>query len=323
MESLDTLVESSDLAGLSRFVDLAANTGEWETLVDVVERCGEAVRRGKQVWAVAQYAEYRLALDAPPAYAGGVVGDGRAGFALGPLWEVAASRHSWRDLAPHLGAPASRALAAHERLLRGDDVSNADIDPTVLALPLDVGSWEPTYPLAVYRGDGADFPHPGMPEMTWIDLPQAPAGASAEDPVCDALLELVRPWWEESSGRAVTVTVAGSGLEAIRALGPRRVRAARTDLGSALAAMAWAGASGGAFGRRRGAPIGRLGAWWVLAEVLGYDEPPQNTSWGEEGEELTWWLWDPGEQIGGWGLHLAVHDESVGTSWALSSVDMR
>ena len=35
----------------------------------------------------------------------------------------------------------------------------------------------------------------------------------------------------------------------------------------ALAWLAWAGASGGAHGRRRGNAIGRFGAWWVLAAL--------------------------------------------------------
>jgi hypothetical protein len=29
--------------------------------------------------------------------------------------------------------------------------------------------------------------------------------------------------------------------------------------------MGWTAASGGAFGRRRGAAAGRFGAWWALA----------------------------------------------------------
>ena len=39
-------------------------------------------------------------------------------------------------------------------------------------------------------------------------------------------------------------------------------------LAEALAWLAWAGASGGAHGRRRGAALGRFGALWVLAAVL-------------------------------------------------------
>lgn len=322
MDPLGELIESSDLAGLIGHVDRCAAAADWECLVDVIDQCGEAVTRGKQVWAVAQYAEYRLALDAPAHHAGAVVGDGRAGFALGPLWEVAASRHTWAELSPHLGAPTSRALAAHERVLRGDTIEPDAVPDRPLELPLRLEPWEPSYPLAVYRRDGADFPEPEAPRLDWVDLPE-PGERLDEDAVSEALMELVRPWWEESSGRAVVVVADGGALAAVRSLGPRRARVARVTLAEALAAMAWAGASGGAFGRRRGSPVGRAGAWWVLSEALGYDEPPDEPGWGVEGSELEWWLWDPGDQIGGWAIHIAIHDLSVGTSWALSAVDMR
>jgi hypothetical protein len=322
MDMLDELVESSDLAGLTRHVDRCAAAADWECLVDVIDRCADAVTRGKQVWAVAQYAEYRLALEAPPQYAGAVVGDDRSGHTLGPLWEVAASRLAWRDLAPHLGAPTSRTLAGHERVLRGDRVDEGSLDARPLDLPLRLLDWEPSYPLAVYRRDGADFPQPVPPPLGWTDLPEG--GTRLEgDAVCESLMELIRPWWEESSGRAVVVGIEGEPLQAIRMLGPRRARVAEVAAGTAMAAMAWAGASGGAYGRRRGGPVGRAGAWWVVSALLGYDEPPDDPEWGREATELEWWLWDPGDQVGGWSIHLAVGDRSVGTSWALSGVDMR
>ena len=63
------------------------------------------------------------------------------------------------------------------------------------------------------------------------------------------------------------VTVAGTAAGAIRALGPRRVGMAALEPAQALAAMAWVGAGGGAYGRRRGGPVGRLNAWWVVAAL--------------------------------------------------------
>ena len=321
-DRLATLIESSDLAGLVRLVDAEARDRRWEALVDIAERCREAVERGKQVWAIAHYAEYRLALEAPAAYAGAVVGDGGAGLSLGPLWEVAATTHTWDDLEPHLGAPASRALVAHERVLHGEAVDPSTIDPRVVDLPLSVMSWEPAYATAVYRVDGADFPQNPGPSLEWVTLP--PSGRPAEeDDAVHALLDLVRPWSDESSGRAVAVAVEGNALEAVAALGPRRARVSEATLEQALAAMAWAGASGGAFGRRRGGPVGRSGAWWVLTALLGYDEPPTEREWGTEGRDLEWVLWDPGDQVGGWSLHLAIADPDDGLAWAMSAVDMR
>ena len=87
--------------------------------------------------------------------------------------------------------------------------------------------------------------------------------------------------------------------------------------------MAWAGASGGAFGRRRGTPVGRAGAWWVLAELLGYEELPANPDDLEEAADLEWYRWDPGDRVGGWSFHMAVADPDDGLAWVVSAVDMR
>jgi len=321
MDRLVEMIEASDLAALTRHVDATAVGGDWEALVDIVERCTEAVSRGKQVWAVAQYAEYRLALEAPAAYAGSVVGDDRGGSALGPLWEVAAATHTWEELEPHLGAPTSRALAAHERVVRGDAITSAAIDDRILELPLRLLDWEPQYPLAEYRADGADFPL-AVPSLEWVELPDAGRRVERDD-VTEAMLDLVKPWWDESSGHAVAAAVAGDVVDAIRSLGPRRARVARVTPGEALAAMAWAGASGGAYGRRRGTPVGRAGVWWILGSLLGYEEPPDDPTWGREAAELEWWVWDPGDRVGGWSLHIGVHDPEDGLAFVLSAVDMR
>jgi len=42
----------------------------------------------------------------------------------------------------------------------------------------------------------------------------------------------------------------------------------------------------------------------------------------EEASELRWVLWDPGDAVGGWALHLAVEDPQDGMAWAISAVDM-
>ena len=157
--------------------------------------------------------------------------------------------------------------------------------------------------------------------MTWTELPD-PAEPDDEDAVTDALMDLVKPWWEDSLGKAEVVTVTGTVEQAIRSLGPHRVRLADVDLRTALAAMAWAGASGGGHGRRRGTPTGRAGAWWVMLEALGHDEVPEDlASVGDEAEELRWVLWDPGDRIGGWNLHIGIEDRDDGIAWVLSAVD--
>ena len=321
-DALTPLIEGSDLAGLLRHIDGICERREWDELVELRDRCEEAVERGKQVWAVAQFAEYRLALLAPAPYAASVVADGKGRFALGPLWEVAAARHSWDELSPLVEAPTVRAMIGHERSIRGDEVEETEIDPHVLGIPVSVQSWEPEYPVADYRDDRAVFPDDIHElEMPWVDLPD-PAEPQTEDHLCDVMLDAVKPWWEDSQGKAEVITVDGTVEEAIRALGPHRVRLLDVTPAQAMEAIAWAGASGGAHGRRRGTPTGRAAAWWVLLEALGYDDVPDDvTSLGDEAAELRWVLWDPGDRIGGWGLHLGIEDPEDGAAWVLSAVD--
>lgn len=321
-DSLAPLIEGSDLAGLIRAIDGICSRREWDELVDLRDRCEEAVTRGKQVWAVSQFAEYRLALEAPAELAAGVMTDGRGRFSLGPLWEVAASSHSWSDLEPHLDVPTIRALSAHERSIQGDQVDEAAADPSILEIPVTIQPWEPTYPTAKYVSDRATFPDEIFDiEMTWTDLGE-PIERQPDDEVSNVLMELVKPWWEDSLGKAEVATVDGTIEDAIRTLGPHRVRMAEVSLQTALEAMAWAGASGGGHGRRRGTPVGRAGAWWVLLELLGYDEVPEEVSLlGEEASDLRWVLWDPGDRVGGWNLHIGVEDPIDGAAWVLSAVD--
>ncbi len=321
--SLGELIEASDLAGLSRFIDGACSSRDWNLLEEVRDRCDEAVERGKQLWGISQYAEYRLALDAPASFAAKVLTDGRGRFTLGPLWEVAASTHTWEDLAPHLTIPTTRAMAAHERSIRGDVVPDDDYDRDILSIPASLQPWEPEYPVAEYRPDRATFPEDGhLIPMEWIGLPKAPPSTLDDDGVSDALLDLVRPWWDDSLGKAETAIVEGSIEQAIATLGLHRVRFAETDLGTAMAAMTWAGASGGGHGRRRGTPTGRAGAWWVLLEALEYDAVPDDPSvLGEEASALRWVLWEPGEHISGWNLHIGIEDPEDGLAWILAAVD--
>jgi len=319
---LKDLIESSDLSGLTKYVDSVCSRHGWDELINVRDRCNEAVKRGKQLWGVAQYAEYRMALEAPPEVAASVISDGRGRFALGPLWEVAASTHTWDELREHVLVPTVRAMTAHERSIRGETIDESEIDSQILGIPSKIQAWEPRYPVAEYRSDRAAFPDDIFDiKMQWIELPDR-ADVLRDDAVCDVLGDVVKAWWEDSLGKAEVVTVDGTIEQAIRTLGPHRIRAVEVDLKTAMEALVWAGASGGAHGRRRGTPAGRAAAWWVLLEVLGYDEPPEDLAQvGEEGADLRWLLWDPGDRIGGWNLHLGIEDPEDGIAWVVSAVD--
>jgi len=320
-ETLSTLIESSDLDGLVRFIDGLATRRDWDGIEETRDRCREAVERGKQVWGPAEYAEYRLALDAPADRAAAVIGDGKGRYGPGPLWEVAASTHTWEELSPLLETPTVRAMVAHERAIRGDEVDAGQIDGRILEIEPTPRRWEPSYPVAVYRSDGVDFPEGERTPLAWEDLGRA-GDQLAEDTGVDALLELVKPWWDESSGHADAVHVSGDARSAIRTMGLHRARIAEVSPQEAMVAMVWAASSGGAYASRRGTPRARALAWWAVAQLLGYDELPEDPDALSEFDELNWYLWDPGDQVGGWSLYLAVEDPKDEVAWAISAVDM-
>jgi hypothetical protein len=90
-----------------------------------------------------------------------------------------------------------------------------------------------------------------------------------------------------------------------------------------LAWLGWAGASGGAHGRRRGAAAGRFNAWWVVAALGGVvdDWPIEPGEISAIAAELDWFWWDAYEPATGWQLNLAVRDRADGLAWALAARD--
>jgi len=314
-------IGGGDLDELVRLVDGLCSSREWSEVVRLRDRCRHALERGLQLWPAAEYAEYRLALEAPGPFAGPVVREGAGRFALGPLWEVAGSTHPWEELAPYIPDSPSRAMAAHERVIRGEDLTaEADVDPSVLELPLCLETWEPAYPPAAYRHDKADFPTPPFPELTRVVLPEAGEEIEDEESV-EALFDLGRVWMEQSNGACAAVAVEGGETGAIAALDPGPVRMARVDAATAFAWMAWAGANGGAYGRRRGTPAGRFSAWWAGAALCGLEWPPDPTSLGEAVARLEWHLWEPPGSVNGWSLHLAAAHPEEGIAWAVAATD--
>jgi hypothetical protein len=317
-------VGRGDIDELLRLVEQLATARDWGGLADLRTRCDRAYEdTGRQLWPIAANAAYRLALDAPAQWAATVLVDDGDRFTLGPLPEVAAQGHTWSELAPHLAPGAAAVLTAHERVLRGEDLAGAQVaGPAVLELPLHLERWEPVYALAHYRSDAADFDSPPAPRTRAVELPDRPATLPADEGAV-ALLDLTRTWAESSNGRADVALAEGSALDAIAALGPPRARVVEVDGAAALAWMAWAGASGGAHGRRPGAAAGRFAAWWALAAVAGLldDWPPDADALARELERLRWLLWDAAEPVTGWALHLAVEDQQRGRAWAVAAVD--
>jgi hypothetical protein len=308
-------IEHSDTDELLRVVDGLCETAAWDELVELKSRCREAVGRGKQLWGVEEHIRYRLTLEAPGKWAGPAVSEGEARFSLGPLSEVAASTKTWEELAEYLEDGPSKWVTAAERVIRGETETAPIAD-----LPNHLQEWEPTYPVAVYHSDRVDAPSPDAPGVEEITLPSR--STPIDDPQSEgALFDLVQPWVTESNGHCETSAVEGTALAAIRALGLTRARVGLLSPDDTLRWMAWAGASGGAHGRRRGAAAGRYGAWWVIATLCDLDWPPDPNEVGRALSGLTFRWFDDGSPGTGWELRLAIEDAGSGLSWAIAAVD--
>jgi hypothetical protein len=320
-EPLADVVERADLDELVRLVDGLCAARDWDALSDLRIRCHRAVERGRQLWPAAAHAEYRLALEAPAPWAGAVLVEGAGRFAPGPLPEVAASTHSWVELEPHVPAGPAAALTAHERAVRGEDVTaRPPAGPTVTDLPLRKAGWEPDYLVAIYRADGADFPGPEPLALAPFDLrPPPPARVDA---AANALTDVVSVWTVASEGRAKAVAVHGDAAGAIAALQAGPVSIAAIDPAEAFRRLAWAGASGGAHGRRPGAAAGRFAAWWAVAAIAGLAGtwPVDAELVGSALHSHRWFAWDASDRTGGWVLRIAVESDT-GASWALDALD--
>jgi len=317
--SIKETVDGGDLDALIRLVDGLCSSRDWDGVVEVRDRCRHALERGLQLWPAAEFAEYRLALEAPGSYAGAVLVEGAGRFALGPLWEVAAGRHTWAELSPHIPDGPARALCAHERVVRGEDLRDDEsIDHGVLDLPLRLQAWESEYPPAEYQSSKAAFPTPATPALVPVALPAAGAVID-DDEVTEALVALAAPWLEHSNGEVAAVAVTGTAEAAIAATGRSEALVAVVDAPTALATMAWTGASGGAYGRRRGTPMGRFGAWWAAAAISGVEWPPDPEGFADAIGAVRWMLWEPVGTPPGWSGSIAA--ERDGRAWALLAVD--
>ena len=323
-DELDTLIHRADLDGLVRLVDELTASGDWARLRRLRDAARHALGTGRQLWPAATLAEYRLALLAPAEWAAGVLDESSGRFTIGPLTEVVAQQHTWAELAPLLEPGPRAAVVAHERVLRGEAIEGSSVGelPNTLDLPYELAPWEPRYALANDRADGAEFPAPDLPAgLAELALPADVDGALVDDELVElAVRQLVEPWTASSDGRADLVAVEGDLATAVRALGITSARAVELAPVDALSWLAWAGASGGAHGRRRGAAAGRFGALWLVA-ALGdiLDEWPEAI--GDTVAGLRWWWWDAHEPVTGWQLQLAVEDPAEGVAWAISARD--
>ena len=310
---------------LIQAVEGLSSSRDWSLMFELRDLAREARSTGRQLWPIATLCEYRLALRAPAVWVGRVLADHTGQSPFGPLTEVAAQQHTWLELCDVIPPGPDAAFIAYERMMRGDldPILDERADPNVLELPFRLWDWEPRYMLAQYTDNGAEFPAPPTPAPdTEVALP--PPAESVGDPhTVEAFRELVTPWTAASNGRCDIVTVEGDHLSAIATLGVSRARVRQIEPEQAMALMGWAGASGGAHGRRRGAAYGRFAAWWAAASVAGLAEewPISASEMGDVVRFLRWYVWDAYEPATGWHLRLAVHDREEELGMAIAAVD--
>ena len=315
--------ESAEVDDAVRQVERLCEQRAWSELLTFRDRCRRAYEEtGRQLWPAATLAEYRLALEAPGELAAAVLVEGTGHLGLGPLSEVAAQSHTWDELAPHVTPGPVAWLTAHERVVRGDDLRDAEVGPA-LEVPLALAEWEPEYLVPVYKPSEVESADPEV--VTVVAQPVATGAIPADDPdTVGALRGLAERWVVESNAEVSASAVHGGVAEAIGALcADPVVWSAEVDATEALRRMAWAAAAGGAHGRRRGAAAGRFEALWATAAITGLldDWPVPLDELGEAASELRWFVWQPDGPSLGWSLHLAVEDPAEGLAWAVSAVD--
>lgn len=309
---------------LLRVIDGLCARARWEELLDLAERCEAAVERGKQLWPIAAHVDYRLALEAPADYAAEALESPLVRFHLGPLSEVVASTHTWKEMADLIPAPHHAAYVAQERVLRGE-VIEGDLRAhlEILELPLRLMQWEPTYALAHYRSNHVEVAEAWQPRTPLVATELDDDGDELDEPeIAGALLDLVQPWTAESNGAAQAAVLEGTARQAASSLTFGKLRMGPLEPAEALQRMAWAGASGGAHGRRRGAALGRSLGWHTVALLADLSWPSSPDELRSGMERLRWWYWDEGAPEEGWILRLAVEDPDNGWAAAIAATDV-
>ena len=321
---LDALVDRADLDEITRRIDAMCASRDWADLSSLRDKAAAAVRTGRQTWPCATLANYRLALHAPAHLAAASLQHPTSTFSIGPLTEVIAQNHTWDELAAHIDDAPLKGFVAYERAMRGDTIDNDPELRAVLDIPVAPAAWEPAYELPVYDDNGVDVPTPQLNLAAWSDVSCTKA-TSDDDPDIEAAIRAVfEAWTTQSNGRVSFSAVSGGVDSALGALGLTHARACPLEPSQVMSLVAWAGASGGAYGRRRGGAQGRFGAWWfatAMADALDEWPLPQGTLRAEM-EELQWFAWTTDEPSQGWQLQMAVWDPFNDMAWAFSARDM-
>ena len=231
LSDFNQLIDRSDLDGLVRTVDDLCSSRDWSSLLQLRNSCRLATASGKQLWPASTLAEYRLALLAPAHIAAQVLEEGSGRFTLGPLTEVIAQNHQWSDLQHELPPSPIASFVAHECAMRGQHIENSADVFDALETPLELQSWEPTYELAVYRDNSAEFPSPELPPTSATRVVTAATSSESttvqDNAVVDAVHQLVGAWTTSSNGTLQVVAARGDESHALASLGITRQHCAR------------------------------------------------------------------------------------------------
>lgn len=322
-ESQYDLINRADLDGLIRLIDDYCETRSWHDLLGLRDACKAAAANGRQVWPASTLAEYRLALLAPAEIAVQVVDEEAGRFTMGPLTEVIAQNHQWSELSELLEPSPTSTYIAYECAIRGQKV-DSELFPA-LESPCTLLSIEANYALAEYHDNEAKFPTPAIPEMGSAISVSVSTATIIQDPdSLTALHQLADAWTTQSNGELRISCVEGSVLDALGALSIHKARLSLLTSDEALAWLTWAGASGGAHGRRRGNALGRDAAWWSVASLTGQTShwPLSNDAFETAANSLQWFWWDANEPTTGWNVQLGVHHAERNRSWAFMLTDM-
>ncbi|MFJ8041864.1 hypothetical protein ACIRBX_15335 [Kitasatospora sp. NPDC096147] len=231
----------------------------------------------------------------------------------GPLWEVLATRHTWRRLAPLLGPEPVRRLVRHTRILLGEQLGPA-AEPDPEGVPPALEPWE----LAARQPDALvrEYLPKGGARRALLTLP---AGLEGLGPV--ELPERGEQVMGLAATRLLATTVPWVTARCVRGPGPaaaaqlttaRRVTGGHVSFGAVYPALLQAATER----PWQGSAEGRLALWRLLAAMTGADTvsvPEVNAlvarlrcfTWQEPDDELRF-------------LHLALEDPATGLSWALS-----
>lgn len=314
----------TDLDELIREVDRLAEQRDWDELNRLRIYARKAFERGHQLWPAGDWAAYRLAREADAELASLMINEDAARFALGPLAEVAASTHTWKDLEPFLDEGPARASVFVERIMRGESCEPYDEYSLHRSAPPVIGSWEPEYLLATYHLDRVEIPELPSAEFAPQGLPHADL-EPGDPPGAEALEAVVARWRHQSDTAIATSAIDGSAIAAIAALssqqGGSEIILAEQTCAQALQYLAWAGATSGLSGRRAGASVGREAAIVVLMATAGLPEDATAAELQEASQELRWYQWDIATQSGGLKCRVAIEDPTESLAWAIDAYE--